>query len=140
MFTPSETAACRRLVEWALEEDLGAAGDLTSRAIIPADLEGHAVFVARAPGVLAGLPAAALVYAALDSRLLFAPLVEDGVEVNRGTRLATVAGPMRALLSGERTALNFLQRLSGVASQTRRYVEAAAGFPCRILDTRKTTP
>ncbi len=138
-FTPPETIACRRLVELALQEDVGG-GDLTSLAVIPEALEGRAVFVARAPGVLAGLPAATLVFATLDPRLQFEPLLRDGDAVQPGNRLARVAGPMRAILSGERTALNFLQHLGGIATQTRRYVDAVAGLKCRVLDTRKTLP
>jgi nicotinate-nucleotide pyrophosphorylase (carboxylating) len=139
-FTPAEAAACQRLVDLALEEDLAGVGDRTGQAVIPEDLQGRAAFVARAPGVLAGLPAAALVLAAVDRRLTFEPLVEDGSAVTPGTRLATAAGPMRALLVAERTALNFLQHLSGVATLTRTYVDAVAGLKCQILDTRKTLP
>jgi nicotinate-nucleotide pyrophosphorylase (carboxylating) len=140
MFTAAETSACRRLVEMALEEDLGPAGDLTSQTVIPAGLEGRAAFVARSAGVLAGLPAAALVLAAVDSRLAFQPLLPDGSRLNAGDRIAQVSGPMRGILAGERPALNFLQHLSGVATLTRQYVDAVAGCPGRILDTRKTTP
>jgi nicotinate-nucleotide pyrophosphorylase (carboxylating) len=140
VFSAAETAACSRLVTLALEEDLDGAGDLTSQAVIPETLSGRAAFVARAPGVVAGLPAAALVCAAVEPRLQFTPLKQDGNAVVPGDHLATVAGPMRGILAAERTALNFLQRLSGVATQTRRHVDAGAGLPCRILDTRKTTP
>jgi nicotinate-nucleotide pyrophosphorylase (carboxylating) len=140
MFTPEESVACRRLVELALAEDLGSAGDVTSQAVIPEGLDGRGVFVARAPGVMAGLPAAAAVCVAIDSCLKFEALVADGARVTPGDRLALVAGPMRKILAAERTGLNFLQRLSGVATLTRRYVDAIAGLPCQILDTRKTTP
>jgi nicotinate-nucleotide pyrophosphorylase (carboxylating) len=140
MFTPAETDVGRRLVQLALQEDLGPAGDLTSAAVIPADLAGRAAFVARAPGVVAGLPAAELVFAAVDPAVKVQALAPDGTAVRAGDRLATVAGPMRGLLAGERTALNFLQHLSGIATQTRRYVDAVAGLPARILDTRKTLP
>lgn len=139
-FTPDEAAACRRLVELALAEDLGTDGDRTSLALIPAGQPGRAAFVARTEGVVAGLPAAVLVCAAVDSALVFTPVCPDGSPLARGTVLATVAGPLRAILAAERTALNFLQRLSGVASLTRRYVEAAAGTRAAVLDTRKTTP
>ncbi|HEV3258823.1 MAG TPA: carboxylating nicotinate-nucleotide diphosphorylase [Gemmataceae bacterium] len=139
-FTDAEAAACRRLVEMGLEEDLGTAGDLTSQAVIPEHLAGRAVFVARTAGVVAGLPAAAVVFAVLDPRVALEPVVTDGAAVRPGDRLAAVAGPMRSILAGERTALNFLQRLSGIASLTRRYVDAVAGLDGRILDTRKTTP
>jgi nicotinate-nucleotide pyrophosphorylase (carboxylating) len=137
---PSEadTRACQKLVELALTEDLGARGDVTSQATIPTEMQGQAVFVARASGALAGLSAAALVAAAVDRDLRFRPLSEDGRPVDRGTRLATVAGSMRSILAMERTALNFLQHLSGIATLTRKYVEAVAGQKAKILDTRKT--
>jgi nicotinate-nucleotide pyrophosphorylase (carboxylating) len=140
VFTPAETAACKHLIGWALDEDLGATGDLTSQAVLPADLTGRAVFTARAPGVLAGLPAAALVVAAVDPHLTLQALKNDGDRLAAKDQIAVVAGPMRALLAAERTALNFLQHLSGIATLTRRYVEAVAGLPVRILDTRKTIP
>jgi nicotinate-nucleotide pyrophosphorylase (carboxylating) len=136
----AEIAACQTLIKLALEEDLGSAGDLTSQAVIPADCAGRAVFVARTWGTIAGLPVAAAVVATVDPRLQFQTLVEDGTRVEAGARLAVVSGPMRSILAAERTALNFLQRLSGVATQTRRYVDAIAGLPSQILDTRKTTP
>ena len=137
--TPEETAA-RQLVALALAEDLGPGGDRTSLALIPADQHGRAAFVARSPGVVAGLPAAALVCSAVDPALTFTPHVPDGSPLARGTVLAEVAGPLRSLLAAERTALNFLQRLSGVASLTRQYVDAVAGTRAAVLDTRKTTP
>jgi nicotinate-nucleotide pyrophosphorylase (carboxylating) len=125
----------------ALAEDLDQAGDRTSRATIPAELPGRAAFIARVAGVVAGLPVVALVLEAVDRTVQFERLVGDGAVVAPGDHLATVAGPMRSILTAERTALNFMQRLSGVATLTRRYVEAAAaGGPARVLDTRKTTP
>ncbi len=139
-FSPEETAACRQLVTLALAEDLGPVGDLTSQAVIPADLRGQAVFVARAPGVLAGLEAVDMVARAVDPGLDFHPLVEDGTLVSPGDRLADLSGLMRGILVVERTALNFLQYLSGIASRTRRFVDAVAHLPCQILDTRKTLP
>jgi nicotinate-nucleotide pyrophosphorylase (carboxylating) len=140
MLTVPEAAACRALVNLALSEDLGTAGDVTSEAIIPENQEGRGVFVARAVGVLAGLPAAGIVLAAISPRLTFQPLVEDGTTVRPGDRLAIASGPLRALLAAERTALNFLQRLSGVATRTRQFVAAVSGTRAQILDTRKTTP
>jgi nicotinate-nucleotide pyrophosphorylase (carboxylating) len=140
VFTHAEAAACRRLVEWALAEDLGKEGDLTSQAVIPADLKGNAVLVARTPGVLAGLPAVEIVLTGVDGQLGLHRHHQDGDLLAAGDNIATIVGPMRSLLEAERTALNFLQRLSGVATQTRRYVDAVASLPCRILDTRKTTP
>jgi nicotinate-nucleotide pyrophosphorylase (carboxylating) len=139
-FTPLETAAFDRLLALALEEDLGNTGDLTSSALIPDALTGAAVLVARTAGVLAGLPAARRAFHGVDPALTFEPHSADGTALTPGTRLATVRGRMASILIGERTALNFLQRLSGVASLTRRYVELVAGLPVRLLDTRKTTP
>lgn len=139
-FDPSLERSCRALIELALREDLGEAGDLTTLAFIPADQTGSATFVARASGVIAGLPAAKRVFRQLDPHAKFTPLVEDGAKVERGTKLATIAGSMRMILIGERTALNFLQRLSGVASKTRQFVDCVAGLNVQVVDTRKTTP
>jgi nicotinate-nucleotide pyrophosphorylase (carboxylating) len=139
MLSAAETAAARRLIDLALAEDLGPAGDVTSAATIPANKPGRAAVVARAAGVIAGLPVAALVCEAVDPKLTFVPMVADGAAVSPGTELATLAGPMRSILVAERTALNFLQRLSGVATLTRCYVDASRGG-ARVLDTRKTTP
>jgi nicotinate-nucleotide pyrophosphorylase (carboxylating) len=145
-FSPAETTACCRLIELALDEDLGRRnpswlGDVTSRVlIIPGVTMGRAVFVARQKGVLAGLPSAALVLASVDPRLTFEPLLADGTPLEPGVALARASGPIDSLLTAERTALNFLQHLSGVATLTRRYVDTVAGLPCKILDTRKTTP
>jgi nicotinate-nucleotide pyrophosphorylase (carboxylating) len=141
-FNSEEIAACRRLVEIAWEEDLGPKGvDLTTQSLIPPNLEGHAVFVVRTEGVVAGLPAVELVLNTHRTPLLkYQALTEDGSRVKSGDRLAIVSGLMQFILMAERTALNFLQHLSGIATLTRRYVDALAGFPCQILDTRKTTP
>jgi nicotinate-nucleotide pyrophosphorylase (carboxylating) len=140
IFTEAETRACQRLVDLALQEDLGDAGDLTSQAIIPEILHGQAVLIARAPGILAGLPAAEIVLKAVEPRLRLEGLVPDGTFVQAGRSLARISGPMRGILAAERTALNFLQHLSGIATLTRRYVDAIEGLPAKILDTRKTTP
>jgi len=139
MFTNDERAAAQRLIQWALREDVGD-GDQTSLAVIPADQQGAAAFVARSPGVLAGLESAQMVFAALNPRLRFEPTASDGARVQAGQRLATISGPLRTLLTGERTALNFLQHLSGIATLTRRFVDAVDRLPCQLLDTRKTTP
>jgi nicotinate-nucleotide pyrophosphorylase (carboxylating) len=139
-FSAAETAAIARLAAWALEEDLGDNGDLTSQATIPPDLDGRAVLVARSRGIIAGLPAAEYCFHAVDAALVFSRLLADGSQVECGTQLATVSGRMRSILTGERTALNFLQRLSGVATQTWRYASLVADLPVQILDTRKTTP
>src|SRR5207244_1748747 len=119
----------------------GTAGDLTSKAVIPLDLQGKAVFVARTPGVIAGLPAVELVLETVQTPLLkLDRLVEDGARIQPGDKVAVVSGLMEFILTAERTALNFLQHMSGVATLTRKYVDAIAGLPCQILDTRKTIP
>jgi nicotinate-nucleotide pyrophosphorylase (carboxylating) len=128
------------LVARALAEDLGQAGDITSAATIPDGARGAARFVARSAGVLAGLPAVELLARKLEPRLLWQPDLSDGDRLGAGTLLGRLAGPMRALLAMERNALNFLQRLSGIASLTARYVAAVQGTRATILDTRKTTP
>lgn len=139
-FTRADAAACRRLVDLALAEDLGTVGDRTSDALIPPDQLGKAAFAARSPGVLAGVPAAALVAAAVGCGLTVEPHLPDGSPLARGSRIATLRGPLRAILAAERTALNFLQRLSGIATLTRKYADAVAGTKAIILDTRKTAP
>ncbi len=128
-----------RLVRAALREDVGR-GDATTRALIPASATGRATIVAKAGGVIAGLPLAALAFRRLDRRARFTALVRDGARVPAGTTVARITGRLRALLTAERTALNFMQRLSGIATLTRAFVDAARPFNVTILDTRKTTP
>uniref|UniRef100_A0A7C5ELD5 Probable nicotinate-nucleotide pyrophosphorylase [carboxylating] n=1 Tax=Desulfobacca acetoxidans TaxID=60893 RepID=A0A7C5ELD5_9BACT len=128
-----------RLIELALEEDLGP-GDVTTQALIPPDRKGAAQIRAKEPLVVAGLPVARRVFQKLDSRVQFFPSAEEGQEMASGEVLAQVRGPLAAILTGERTALNFLMRLSGIATFTRRMVSAVSGFPVAIVDTRKTTP
>lgn len=140
MFTAEEKLACEKLIALAIAEDLGDRGDVTSQAVIPEELQGSAVFLVKAPGVLAGLPAAELVMKTMDARVRFETLKNDGERVAAGDRAAKVTGPMRSILAAERTALNFLQHLSGIATATRRYVDALAGLPVKVLDTRKTLP
>ncbi len=129
----------QQAVRRALAEDLGP-GDVTSEALIPRQARGRAFIVCRAPGVVAGLAVAKEVFRQLRPRASFKPLTTDGRRVRPGEKVAEIAGPVRTLLAGERTALNFIQRLSGVATLTRRCVEAVAGHDVEILDTRKTTP
>ncbi len=129
----------RRLVERALEEDLGR-GDVTSDLLVPSDVAAKAVLRSRCEGVIAGLDVAAMVFAAVDAQVHFAALIGDGDGVASGQELGVVSGAARSLLRGERVALNFLQRLSGIATLTSRYVEAVRGTRARIVDTRKTTP
>jgi nicotinate-nucleotide pyrophosphorylase (carboxylating) len=131
--------AALKLIELALAEDRGP-GDWTTRWIVSARAKGEAEIIAKEAGVIAGLALAAAVFLRLDPRVEFEAAVSDGDRVEPGMRIATIRGPARAILTGERTALNFLQRLSGVATVTRRFVDAIAGTRARILDTRKTTP
>jgi nicotinate-nucleotide pyrophosphorylase (carboxylating) len=131
-----------RIVYTALAEDLGdPPRDVTSEATIPAGQSDTAELVARADGVVAGLPVAAQVFAATSGgRATFAPRFAEGARVRRGDVLAEVTGPTRALLTAERTALNLISRMSGVATHTRRWADALAGTKATVLDTRKTTP
>jgi nicotinate-nucleotide pyrophosphorylase (carboxylating) len=129
----------RDLVTRALAEDIGT-GDLSAMSVIPATAQAEARFVFREPGVVCGLPLVQAVFAAVDPALRVTPQVAEGAHVEAGASVATVSGPARGLLSGERVALNLFQRLSGVATLAARYVAAVAGTPARILDTRKTTP
>lgn len=127
------------LVAAALAEDVGA-GDWTTLWTVPPDRFAHATIVARAAGVLAGVDVATRVFRRLDPRIEVIAERGDGDAVSPGDVVFRIHGPARAILTGERTALNFLQRLSGVATLTRRFVDAVAGTGVRILDTRKTTP
>lgn len=129
----------RRLAEASLEEDLGW-GDLSTDYFVPSNVTAEARLVARKPGVVAGLDVARAVYQAVDPNIRFVPMTLDGSQLEAGQTLAIVEGSARSLLKGERVALNFLQHLSGIASMTARFVEAAAGTKARIVDTRKTTP
>ena len=131
--------AVRQIVETALAEDL-AWGDVTSDALVPAELPATAVMVTKQNGVLAGLAVAAEVFRAVDASSFVELLVEDGEWVESGSELLRVTGRARSLLAAERVALNFVQRLSGTATLTARFVEAVAGTGARIVDTRKTTP
>jgi nicotinate-nucleotide pyrophosphorylase (carboxylating) len=130
--------AVRRLIQLALDEDLGH-GDLTTMATVPAGAVAVGEIRQKQPGVLCGLPVAALVFALLDSRVCLTPLAEEGSWGDQRV-VARLEGPARSVLSGERTALNFVQRLSGVATLSLRAAEAVAGSGARVLDTRKTTP
>jgi nicotinate-nucleotide pyrophosphorylase (carboxylating) len=132
-------SAIREVVGRALAEDLGVLGDLTSTALIPADATGTGHFVARRPGVLAGTATATEVFAQLDPAVTVEWTAADGDRLSADQRVGTVTGPLRSLLTGERSALNLLGHLSGIATLTRTYADAA-GDRCRIRDTRKTTP
>jgi nicotinate-nucleotide pyrophosphorylase (carboxylating) len=129
-----------RAVAAALDEDLSTAGDITPDAIIPADASATAAIVARQAGVVAGLDLAEAAFKALDPDIRFTRTLTDGGCVAAGGKIATVSGKTRAILSAERTALNFLGRLSGIATLTAAYVKAVEGTGARIACTRKTTP
>jgi nicotinate-nucleotide pyrophosphorylase (carboxylating) len=129
----------RQVVERALREDVGR-GDLTTLALIPAEQLAQAALVMREPGVVAGLPLLAAVCAAVEPALCVDLAVADGATVPAGTTIARVSGPARGILTSERVALNLVQRLSGIATLTARYVAAVGDLPVRVLDTRKTTP
>ena len=128
------------IVRAALAEDLGRAGDITSDAIIPAEARAHGILAARQPGIVAGIEVAATAFRLLDPQTKVEVLRHDGDDVTAGAAIATVAGKARALLSAERVALNFLCRLSGIATATRALVDAVQGTRARVCDTRKTTP
>jgi nicotinate-nucleotide pyrophosphorylase (carboxylating) len=127
-------------VHRALDEDLGRAGDITSMATIPETTAAHAIMVARQSGVIAGLPLAVATLQKLSPDIRITAHVRDGATVARGVHLLTVDGPARAVLTAERTALNFVGRLSGIASLTADYVRHTSGTRMRICCTRKTTP
>jgi nicotinate-nucleotide pyrophosphorylase (carboxylating) len=139
-FGRPEYANAEVLIELALAEDLGSVGDLTGEATIPADATGSARFVARQPGVLAGMPVAEQLLRRFEPPIAFEPRLRDGDPLRPGDVIARVSGSMRSILAMERSALNFLQRLSGVATLTSRFVSAVSGTGATILDTRKTTP
>jgi len=142
--SPPALSLPRYLVEQAvataLEEDLGGVGDITTNAIIPPDAQGDASIIVRKPGVIAGLDLAAASFKSLDPDVRFTRIVEDGSKVEVGATIARIAGKTRALLTGERTALNFFGRLSGIATLTAGYVAAVEGTHAKIVETRKTTP
>jgi nicotinate-nucleotide pyrophosphorylase (carboxylating) len=163
-FDPAASRNAETLIELALAEDLGtampnlcrilsderielffspkasSAGDMTGATTIPANARGEAHFTTRSAGVVAGLPVVDMIAQRFVTRSWYRPLVQDGDQAAPGTVIASITGPMRALLVMERTALNFLQRLSGIATLTAKFVEAVAGTKAVILDTRKTTP
>jgi nicotinate-nucleotide pyrophosphorylase (carboxylating) len=128
------------IVRAALLEDLGRAGDITSDAIVPADAQVDVVIAARQPGVVAGLEAALLAFELVEPALRIERLRAEGARVARGDRVAHITGPARGVLAAERTALNLLSRMSGVATATRALADAIAGAKARIVCTRKTTP
>ena len=130
----------RPLVETALTEDLGRRGDVTSQATIPADMQAQLQIKARQAGVICGMDLARLAFDMVDTQIGFDAQVADGERVEAGTVLATVCGNARHLLTAERTALNFMTHLSGIATATRQIVDSVAAYPAQITCTRKTIP
>ena len=128
------------IVQAALLEDLGRAGDITTEAIVPAETEVEAVIAARQPGIVAGLGAALLAFELVEPSLRIERVCNDGAQVSRGDTVARIEGRARGVLAAERTALNLLSRMSGIATATRALADAVAGTKARIVCTRKTTP
>ena len=132
--------AVKVLIQLALDEDLGVAGDITSKTVIPIQYQGKAVMVARVMGVLAGVETVEMVCQAVDPGLIVQLDLQDGARLQKGDKIATIIGPLRSLLAAERTALNFIQHLCGIASLSSNYVELVKHTNCKVLDTRKTLP
>ncbi|PYI50245.1 carboxylating nicotinate-nucleotide diphosphorylase [Paenibacillus flagellatus] len=122
-----------------LQEDIGT-GDVTTMTTIPLDQQSKGIIHVKEAGIVAGMPVAELVFRTVDPRLVFTARQQDGAAVEKGTVLAEIEGSTRSILLGERLALNLLQRLSGIATRTKQYVDALEGMPVRLVDTRKTTP
>ena len=129
----------QRIVRWALEEDIGT-GDITCQWTVGEGLQAEAVILAKQSGVVAGLDVARLVFKTVDKNIQFSPQLTDGSRVTPADVLAVVSGPVRGILSAERTALNFLGRMSGIATLTAKFVEAIGDTGAKVTDTRKTTP
>jgi nicotinate-nucleotide pyrophosphorylase (carboxylating) len=136
---PLSAAMSGAVARAALDEDR-ACDDVTTSSVVPADLRASAVLVARSPGVIAGLPLVEAVFGLLDPSVTCRALEPDGARVSANHAVLEIEGAARAMLSGERVALNFIQRLSGIATLTARFVDAVSGTNAKILDTRKTTP
>ncbi len=128
-----------QLIEIALKEDIGS-GDITTNALIPDTMVSTATMVAKADGIIAGMEVAETVFRYLSAEISWKPFVQDGDKIKKGDLLVEMSGPYRALLTGERLALNFLQRMSGIATATGQYAAEVAGYGAKILDTRKTVP
>ena len=138
-FSIKENILIDKIIEQALLEDIGT-GDITTDSIIPNNLKTRGIIKTKEEGVIAGLGIANLVFKKLDSNITFQENIEDGTKVSQNKILAEITGPARIMLKGERVALNFLQRMSGIATTTAKFYEEIKGFPVRIVDTRKTTP
>ncbi len=140
MVPPLPIPLVERAVSEALAEDLGLVGDVTTNATIPARTTARAVIAARRAGVVCGNALAEQAFHALDPSTVYKVLKPDGASAGPGDAIAEISGPARAILTGERVALNFMGRMSGIATLTQRYVAAVAGTKASIVDTRKTTP
>jgi len=136
---PLNEAQIEEIIDRALAEDLGR-GDITTEALIHGDQQGIGLIIVKREGIIAGIEVARKIFHRVDPNLKLEILLEDGSRVKPGNKAARVAGNIVSILKAERVALNFLQRLSGIASETGRYVERVKGLPVRIMDTRKTTP
>lgn len=136
--TPSQIKI-QQIIEQAMQEDIGR-GDVTTDSIIPPDLNFEGEFIAKSDGILAGLEVTWLCFQQMDKRIIFSTSLHDGERVSRGDVFAVINGPARGILSAERVALNFLQRMSGIATMTHQFVRAVEGTAAIILDTRKTAP
>jgi len=139
MINKKETETANKLIDLALNEDVGT-GDITTDNLIPSGMRKNAYMIAKSDGVIAGLEVAEMVFRKLDSTLIWKPEVKDGIFVKKGTVIVRFEAGYRTILTGERTALNFLQRMCGIATQSAKCVEAVSGYKCIILDTRKTLP
>lgn len=137
--SPAGNRAVARLIDLALDEDIGP-GDITTDSLVPPDAQGRGVVTAKQTLVVCGLEVARAVFRRLDAGIRFEMPCRDGQRLEPGARVLETAGPLRALLTGERTALNFLQRLSGIATCVRGYVDALGSRQVRLVDTRKTAP
>ncbi len=138
-FLVKENILINKIIEQALLEDIGT-GDITSESIVPSNLKAKGVIKTSEKGVVAGLNITSLVFKKLDSEIIFQEKIKDGTKVARGKVLAEITGSARTILKGERVALNFLQRMSGIATITSKFCQEVEDFPVRIVDTRKTTP
>ena len=134
-----DLGAIKSIVNYALTEDIGS-GDITTNSLIPLELQTKATMVAKSTGIIAGLTVAEYVFRTLSPDITWKAFVNDGDKVNKGDLIVEISGSYRALLTGERLALNFMQRMSGIASMTANFVNALDGFKTKILDTRKTVP
>ena len=128
-----------KIIENALLEDMNY-GDITTDSLIEDSVIGEAIITTKENGIIAGLSVAEMVFKILDQEITFVPKVKDGSEVSKGDDIAIIKGSLKNIIKGERTALNFLQRLSGIATLSRRYADVVKNYPAKVVDTRKTTP